>query len=117
MKRDEFVRLQREWYGKLKASGFKDIEYTRDVDGQAFDCALFADARSMTPEKFLEGEAYWHRARSYLWEGSFEDELERQVWELYCDGETYRSICKKVGRSLGKVHSVIHTVKARLLER
>lgn len=117
MKQSEFVKLQQEWYAKLKEHGFRDIEYTRAVDGQAFDCALFADARSMSAEQYLEGEAYWHRARSYLWEGEFKDALERQVWELYCDGKTYRDIVKATGKSLGKVHSVIHQVKKRLVNR
>lgn len=117
MNNAEFVKLQQEWYAKLKAAGFKDIEYTRSVDGQAFDCALFADARSISPEQYLEGEAYWHRARSYLYEGEFKDDMEKAIWEAYCEGDTYRQICRKVNKSLGKVHSSIHAVKARLLAR
>lgn len=110
----EYVKLQKEWYAKLKESGFKDIEYTREVDGQTFNRVLFSDSRRMKAEDYLTQEAYWHRARSYYHRGSFDSHLQYGIWEHYCEGRTYREIVKLVGKSLAVVHGEIHKVKRRL---
>jgi DNA-directed RNA polymerase specialized sigma24 family protein len=118
MNKADFVKLQKEWYGKLKAAGFRDIERTRDVDGQAFDCALFTDTRHLTPETATESEEYWHLCRTWMHHSATFRTLkpqEQAIWELYCEGVTYREIVKQVGRPLTSVHNVIQRLRTRAL--
>lgn len=90
----EFKRLQAEYYAKLRAEGFKDIE---NVHGQLIDHQSVADfsQRANFKAGYMEiTRDYYTWASSMVSLGQFVTRLDHHIWELHAEGKTSREIQK-----------------------
>lgn len=105
-KTPEFKKLQTEWYNKLKAEGFKDLE---PIEGRLVDGGLDAFCPGRTTgfsyeERKLYNETkeqYYRLAGHFLHDFKFANDFDKYVWELHSNGLSYRSIVS-VLKGLGK---------------
>jgi len=106
----EFLRLQAEWYAKLKAEGFDDIEAGGRLPDVDYRNATLRDREAIT--------AYFTVAGAYVHVGHFEQEEHRDVWIFHAEGYSVREIAKRLGLDRNAVHAVIkeHRRKAKLRE-
>lgn len=93
--------LRAEWYRKLKESGFKDIE---DYEGYLIH---EGDPRSNKLKDWRDHQEYYSLACEYLNSGEFEAELDKQVWELFCEGNSIRKIERSTQIYRFKVHKIL----------
>lgn len=98
---DDFIQLKQFWYQKLKESGFKDIEtfhgYIKDWPSQRIQ-------RDFTIDKIQEKQSYFRMASQLYWEHSFESALEKKIWELHCEGLSYREIAEALRTHKNKLN-------------
>jgi hypothetical protein len=91
-----FDELQAIWYKKLKASGFEDAEVKR---GNEFVLQAWHDTRfriRYRPSDIKATLFYYDQCQTFLNTHAFHNEFERQVWELFCEGFSYREIAAKM---------------------
>ena len=105
--------LQREWYGKLAASGFEDIETGPHHAG------LLKTDKRIDPTRVEDYDAqaeYYRRAGLFLHAHRFRSRLERDMWAMHADGRPLRDIDAEleVG-NLRRVHETIARLRARML--
>jgi hypothetical protein len=76
--------LQKEWYKKIEAQGFTDIEYpTGQV--KKFQASI---------HKIEHTQKYFSIAQDFLNNFTFNSELDKQIWALHCEGWSYRQTAK-----------------------
>lgn len=96
-KKSEFKKLQKEWYDKLKQSGFDDIE-KNDPNGDYYLSPL----PSILKDKNYVGgrprwkiqEEYYSMARHFATNYIFPTELEATIWTYHSEGIGCRNISK-----------------------
>ena len=104
----KFIALQNTWYKKLSQAGFSDLEWTDSKTGQGHSTPFlspsivsFRSSYSVTTQK------YYEICRRFLQHGKFKSRLHKYVWELYCDGISYRKMIPKIkARGFKKVPSI-----------
>ena len=109
-----FVSIQREWYQKLKAEGFEDIEQVGH-DGAPLPM-LVTDIRidpDRHPHVVEPTQEYFSRCAEFLHRGGLAG-LERNVWAAHVDGASMRDIARTEGVSLKKVFTTLHQLEDRL---
>jgi len=96
-KKDNFKQLQKEWYAKLKKSGFKDIEKTEYV----FVNHLHRVPKPMKEKAYLGEqprwkiqEEYYTNARHFATNYEFPSELDAAIWTYHSEGLGCRAIAK-----------------------
>ena len=88
--KDEITRL---WYGKLKETGFNDIE---------------SSMRMRSLPVYNESSAeYYRRAGHFLSSFEFSSDRDYAIWEYHCEGHSVRQIAKKMGIAPNTVQSVV----------
>lgn len=121
----QFKSLQREWYKKLKATGFEDAEKNEELkeysssrlyrgqnNGQEFE----------TVSMLTESKAEYYRLVGYfLYDHKFENWLERRIWKEHADGMSYREtsvmlIKDKVKCGRTKVWRILTKLKKQMFE-
>lgn len=88
--------LLREWYEKLKDSGFDDIEnpFKDDQNIKAWHSFDFA---AIDPIYFEAKAEYYLKASKLLHrDDTFYSKTERHIWELHCEGVSCRKIAELV---------------------
>lgn len=115
-KSKEFKALEALWYQKLAASGFNDIEDTETPERglKAWHSAYFK-AR-YTPDAFEAKRLYFELAQSFLHAHEFESEMERQVWELHCEGLSLRTIAGRIETKVCRIHKLIKRLTQLMFE-
>ncbi len=123
MKKDKnFVKLQKEWYKKIKEEGFQDIEYFNS-EGEPEDMmrgsSKFTSAEVCTQ---IEDEgnrllydttyAYYYDALVKSIELTFESEVDKTVFFYHSQGLSLRQIARKVGFSHPKVLRILNKYKS-----
>lgn len=86
---NKYSTLKKEWYAKLKESGFTDIEDKTGSVGRG--------APRITDKSPLQIEViqyYYHLCSTFLAEYDFNTELEKTIWSYYCEGLHARDIEK-----------------------
>ena len=95
----EFRRLKDEFYRKLKASGFRDIEneqgYLTDHQTQ-FD---FEQRLLFRPGLFEENRDYFIWAEHMMTFGSFQNHQDQTIWKLHALGVSSHEIAGEVNCS------------------
>lgn len=114
---NDFKKLKKEWYQKLRDSGFTDIE---DCDSERellirWDSVYIINR--YTPDSYRAIRHYFVLASQLLHEYDFENEFERKVWSLHADGFSIREIAKIAETKTGKVYKVVKGLRAILLEQ
>jgi hypothetical protein len=121
----ELKKLQKQWYAKAAASGFKDIETDDDVPLlKEWDSMRFQKGHDykdntvhhQVESRFLDFEStqrYYELAGHLLHSHRFESATHKRIWELHSEGKTVREILVSIRRmkptykSLSSVHEVI----------
>lgn len=88
---EQTKKLTKLWYGKLKESGFDDIEDTRHKDSPLFVWHSLK-WQQCSPEKVEAIQTYYAQANDLLNTYEFENETHRKIWELHCEGASKRKI-------------------------
>jgi hypothetical protein len=97
VKSKELIKQQKIWYKKLKEDGFKDIEVFNSEmepypltkgDVHAFACGVENKVNTEETEEFFR------LAGHFLHEYSFETQEDKDMWEHFCNGLSYRKILK-----------------------
>lgn len=88
--------LQKIWYKKLKDSGFNDIEDTNSPKEflKTWHSSYFISR--YTTESFERKESYYRLCSHFLWDYSFQSNLEREIWRLHSEGMSLRDIAKSL---------------------
>lgn len=105
MDQGELKRLQREWYGRLKSDGFRDIE-RMDRDGSMDSPLMENTASSIAANYDSSVEEYYRLARMFLNEDFFESPLARFCWGLHSEGVAYREIVNRLAPAGFKKYSL-----------
>lgn len=113
--------LQREWYAKLKKSGFEDIETGDDSDGLLKSSKRFdTDKRVPIADVAASWEAsaeYYQRAGQFLHAREWEESWERDVWELHSEGVGQNEIARRTHRGNTLVNATIVRLRAEMLRK
>lgn len=86
--------LQKEWYKKLRDSGFVDIEQDCNQELSVFHSNKFKFQCS--PDKVAETIAYFSAAEQLLTNYDFDNETHKTIWRLHCTGLSQRKIEKAI---------------------
>lgn len=113
-KTKQFKTLQREWYRKLKDSGFDDIE---DVDSpeeylKAWHSQYFQ--KRHTPDKFIANQEYYRRTQAFLMHYTFANQLDKQIWKMHSEGRPLRAIAKKLTITVHKTNTTIKYLESQM---
>jgi len=97
----DLIKLRREWYGRLESDGFEDIEYLDAADAYSHlslrNPASQLAAR-MNPTTWAASLEYWDLAATFTHEHVFRSPMERECFEHYAQGLSYREIGSILGR-------------------
>ena len=115
-KNKELIKLQREWYKKLKAEGFKDTEYF-DTNMEPRDIQKKDTYKHSLEirDRFIGTASHYTYARQLLHTNHIPKES-RRVWELYSEGTPYRTIASEVGISFSAVKKIVDSILPILKE-
>lgn len=91
------------WYKKLKQSGFKDIEDSKEdlIVHHSFDFM------SHDPLRFDSNRRYYELAGQLLNEHPFQDAVQKSIWRLHSEGNQNRAIAKKLKVTEWRVFTTI----------
>ena len=118
-KTKKFTKLQKEWYKKLKESGFEDLEYFYP-NGEAkewlkgsskfdfFSDNPALDVPSLTYESTLD---YYNNAVSKLETTKFDSEEHKEIWRLHSEGMSLRKIGSAFNYSHPKILRILNKYK------
>ena len=91
---DDYNKLQSEWYERLKKEGFNDIENSRTRLLNEWSVSFFRNYKDKNVYDVCEW--YFDEARRILNEYQFNNDNDKAVWELHCEGRTIRQIAMKI---------------------
>lgn len=107
---DDLLRLQREWYTRLKQEGFKDIE-SLQANGTMGNLLLERWESKPRPADVVALRAQYYRlCAAFLHEHAFAAERSRTIWFLYCEGVTYRAISARLQVTRWCVEQTLRTI-------
>jgi hypothetical protein len=91
---EEFKKLEKLWYDKLKSEGFEDIEHASSRNLKEWDLNFFRN--QFCTIKYETSMEYYEKAKDLLLTFEFKNELHKKIWELHCMGLTEREIADKI---------------------
>lgn len=107
---DEFLKLQRIWYAKIKKLGFKDIECTQEN-------SLFpllkgkSKIQAHEVEHFDRKQEYFERCGEFLHVHKFRNADQKKIFELHTAGIGIREIASSLGLKPGSFSRPFRTIK------
>lgn len=107
----DFKKLQKEWYDKLKAEGFKDIENGRESNTVWQDAHVVNNGKY---NRFYTNIDYYRSAGIFLHHYSFESPTDRAVWELHTNGASFRDIAVKLKCKTHVVLKIVHSLRDKM---
>lgn len=102
---ENFKRIQKQWYQKLKDDGFKDIE--EESNGRYGDLIKLESSVFRYKRNMASTQVYFSRAFSFLNSYRFKNPVHKYIWELHCHGFTERKIAEHVIYKKSMVHAII----------
>jgi hypothetical protein len=105
-------KLQREWYAKLKASGFEDIETGDEHDGLLKTDKRIEEGRG---EEYQASAEYYRCAGVFLHHRHWRDQRERLIWELHSEGVGMNEIARRARAGNTLVHATINRLRDEML--
>lgn len=116
--KEDFLKLQQEWYAKLKATGWREIEHfdwkNKGEIGNLMNGFSLMDAvRQYTPQQ----EEYYRLAMQYKTRVTkrLGGTWQAKAWHLHADGASFREIGDKVGVHRRHVSKYIKEEARRML--
>lgn len=114
----EHKALERFWYDKLKKEGFIDIEDTTISNRPLLSWHSFKFCK--TPKVKQEALSdYYYKASQLLNTYEFEKPIHRRIWELHCEGYSWRKIESIIQWEPGSLHhkkDIIGSIINRIAE-
>lgn len=102
-----FRKLQKQWYKKLKEEGFKDIETV------GFYMRSAINLRAVATKDREAIQEYYSNATSVLYETEFDNEKDKKIWELHCEGLSVRKVASKYGVSKTTAQTIINKIQRK----
>jgi hypothetical protein len=96
-----FKELQSKWYGKLKKSGFDDIEQDEE-HLKIWHSHFFLSRYDAT--KYEAKEEYYRMAGHFLNDYKFKTKVEKLIWQYHCDGISLREITDRLKEKGHRAH-------------
>lgn len=93
MNRQDLKKLQKEWYQKLKETGFVDAE---DLNGCLKQGSAMPIRGKVRPIE--DTIKYYQSAQSVLHGYKFSSSRDKLIWSLHCMGLSTRQIAHRIGR-------------------
>lgn len=97
---NEYQKLKKVWYAKLKESGFNDIE-TKDENLRGGSSNWRFNSKFTTRYSHKSKEEYTYQATQFLNRFTFDSEMHRAIWAYHVEGLSMDEITK-ILKSLGK---------------
>lgn len=112
---DNLKKLQKQWYKKLKKSGFNDIEDTNSPNEflNTWDSLYFLTHYS--PGQFEAKQKYFTLARQFLEAHVFDTSKEKLIWSLYAEGMSIRGIARKLKLTKYSAHKIVKGLEGVML--
>ncbi len=111
MSAQNYNKLKKEWYKKLKDSGFNDIEKSTGQIGRTKP-----NVTNRNSDQISAIQEYYAMARSFLIDHNFVSEFEKIVWEYHSEGLSLRKISETLEKN--KISTLqrdaIHAIVKRL---
>ena len=122
-----FSELESEWYGRLEASGFEDIERVKEPDRPLTRWHSFDLTSKSAQTRKLKWEAYEERlntftnSRDFLeiinlickhGNNRFNEEQVVYIWEMHCKGHTERQIAAEMSASQPGIHFLLVRIRS-----
>lgn len=107
----EFKELNKKWKGKLKASGFKDLEDAEDPDAPL---PTSTDPRTRRSKESAQVQDYYQKALHYLENGTFTSMRQKAMWQMHANGDSLQEIATARMISKSAVDYHIQQVKKRM---
>ena len=134
MELGEYVKLRDQWYRRLKAQGFEDIEFgicAAGVRELPWPTGTVSSAKRRTARDvnvpvpideersaadFHDNYTYWALCRQFLNSQSRNrpKRRERRVWALHCEGLKGREISRRLRLNKNTVQRILHRVEAAM---
>lgn len=109
-KEQDFKKLQKKWYKKLKDEGFKDIEVSNEFEKLDTVLKGSKDQSLFNLNTFDAKRAYYYYAEQFLNYHEFDNESDRQMWELHASGYFHKEIAEKLGCSKSTVYNFARSI-------
>ena len=115
----EFLALRKEWYGKLKDSGYRDIEFIDWEDGSSGNLlngfGLMDAYRQWSPDKQRYYELATHHGR-YVRRRYHAESFEYQVWKRHANGKSARTIAEEINVARRRVSQFLKSERMVMLK-
>ena len=122
----DFTKLQKVWYKRLKQAGFTDIEYDADtlINYSSSKLAMRLNGASRDTKIKLDAltEEYYRMAGHFIYDHTFKNEIELDIWTLHAEGLSFRDIAKRVTTkhyraNKDKINIIIKELAALMFKR
>ncbi len=110
----EFLELKAEWYQKLRATGFKDLEY-HYIEGDTTSALMTEPFSNLRKAYRPQTVFYFQKAGWYLHHGTFKTPKEKRMWAQHVIGATHRAIGAQEGMKHQNVTTVLLRIKKRMM--
>lgn len=96
MSQNKLKSLQKQWYAKLAASGFQDIETPNGLL-KDWDSLRFSKPSTANSSQQVEAtRKFYSRAEHFLYSFRFPNKIHRRLWELFSKGHSLEEIVSKL---------------------
>lgn len=99
----DFQRLKEQWYARVRATGFRDIESPTGII-----------PRRSAPAARAGEIAHLEAARAFLETHRFASHWEKRVWELHADGISNRQIARLLRNGRKRVEAALARLTAAM---
>lgn len=103
----EFKDLQAYWYDIAKQTGFEDCEYANGV------VKTEVNYRAAKLKVKASIKNYFSLASDILHSHEFKTELEKQIWDLHCQGLSIRETNKQVNCPVSTIHLILKRIQKK----
>lgn len=116
----EFLELRDQWYAKLKAKGFEDIEIPDKLTGDFSPLMRGPSMGDLRRGLYKPStEEYYRCCRKHLWtmrERTHCPHDRLRIWELHSEGVSQSKIHQVTGFSLSRIRKVLKDENQRMRE-
>lgn len=115
MNRKQFRQLKNKWYGKLKASGFKDIE--RDEFNLKKPTAKWILPRKglVRSGRYKAIQEYYYYGEHFLSTYNFNTPFDKIIWAYHINGMSMKGIADTLNKT--KIYRTNHTTVWQVIKR
>lgn len=107
----QFKALDAAWKKKLRATGFVDLEDSKNPDDPIPRSPRACSVRANTPEQTQD---YYESALEFLVNGTFDSMSQKAMWSMHANGASLREIAESRMISKTAVDYHIQKVKKRM---